>query len=276
MHAIEQIGAFAGLGAFFGLAVLAFLYFAQARHVRDLEEKATYVPEELDLPAAAAPAPAAVPATGDDDEEAEGDAEPAAPPPPRNEAEAARQVQIARAKAERRKRFEQRRGSPAAAPRERASSGEGRSRPEPRAMIVIGLGIAVLAVGLVFAAGRILGGNDSGSSTGGSAASAGQSSGPPPQVAVLNGTPVPGLAAKVAQEVRSAHFNPKPVSNTDTPFTVTEVMFDAAADKGAQTDSQSVASALKITKIEPMDNDVKRSAGGAGVAVVVGEDRAGT
>jgi hypothetical protein len=89
---------------------------------------------------------------------------------------------------------------------------------------------------------------------------------------VLNGTPVPGLAAKVAQDVRAAHFNPKPVTNTDTPFTDTTVMFD----QGSQADAKEVSAGLQISKIEPMSSDVKRVANGASVAVVVGEDRAGT
>src|SRR4029078_13109829 len=95
--------------------------------------------------------------------------------------------------------------------------------PVRRAMLVIARVVAVLALGVVFAAGRILGGDDNSSSSGSAATAEGQSTGPPTQVAVVNGTPVPGLAAKVAQDVRAAHFNPKPVSNTDTPFDQTEV-----------------------------------------------------
>jgi hypothetical protein len=279
MDAIQQIGAIAGLGAFFGLAVLAFLYFAQASHVRDLEEKATFVPDELDLPAAA-PEPAAVGAS----EEAEGETatatttapgKPAPPRKPQSEAEAARQVEIARAKAERRARFEQRRRSPAGAgggrPQEEALSS--RRRPEPRAMIVIGLGVVVLVIGVVFAAGSIFGGDDSGSSGSASSSAAGEeSTGPPTEVAVLNGTPVPGLAAKIGQEVRDGGFKLGAVTNTDTPFAETEVMFDT----GKMADGQEVASKLQIAKVEPMSSDVKKISNGAPVAVVVGEDRAGT
>lgn len=275
MDAIQQIGAVAGLASFFGLAVMAFLYFSQARHVRDLEEKATFVPDELDLPTAAEPAASSAPSAEEEEGEPVAAAATAAPPP-RTEAEAARQIQIARAKAERRARFEQRRKSPGGGRGAEAPMGQ-RRMPEPRAMAVIGLGVVLLVVGVVFGAGRIFGG-DEGSSGGsaGNGAAAEESTGPPPQVAVLNGTPVPGLAAKIAQDVRSGGFNPKPVSNTDTPFTETTVMFDTTADKNARADAQAVAGKLQVAKVEQMSSDVKPSAGGAAVAVVVGEDRAGT
>ena len=280
MQAIEQIGAIAGLGAFFGLAVLAFLYFAQARHVRDLEEKATFVPDELDLPMVE-PETAAVAASEEEEDEpatatATAPAGKAAPTrKPQSEAEAARQVEIARAKAERRQRFEQSRRSPVAAgsgrPEQAALSS--RRMPEPRAMLVIGLGVVVLVVGVVFAAGSIFGGGDDGGSTAGSGAASGEeSTGPPTEVAVLNGTPVPGLAAKIGQDVRDGGFKLGAVTNTDTPFTETEVQFD----QGKNADGQEVATTLQISVVKPMESDVKKISNGAPVAVVVGEDRAGT
>src|SRR3954453_21438014 len=42
---IEKGGAYAGLAAFFGLAVLSILYFAQAREIRRLREWAGRAPE---------------------------------------------------------------------------------------------------------------------------------------------------------------------------------------------------------------------------------------
>ncbi|MGZ5336987.1 MAG: LytR C-terminal domain-containing protein [Solirubrobacterales bacterium] len=277
MEAIQQIGAIAGLGAFLGLAVLAFLYFTQAHHVRDLEEKASFVPDELDLPATA-PEPATVAATEEGETATATATAPAgksaAPRKPQSEAEAARQIEIARAKAERRARFEQRRRSPGGGggPPQQAALGS-RRMPEPRAMIVIGLGVVVLVVGVVFGAGRILGGDegDSGGTTGSSGA-AEESTGPPTEVAVLNGTPVPGLAATVGQDVRDGGFKLGAVTNTDTPFAETTVMFD----QGKTADGQEVAKKLQISAVEPMSSDVKKIANGAPVAVVVGEDRAGT
>jgi hypothetical protein len=281
MALIEKIGAFAGLASFLGLALIAFLQFMQARHVRDLEDKATFVPEGLDLPTSPAPAKkgktakvatpgAALPAdTAADAEEAEQPVEAQVA----QTKEAARQVEIARAAQERRERFERRRRPGAAAPAAVGSGAPmGRRRPEPRSLIVIGLGIAVLAAGVIFAATNLLGGSDKSSTSGGGAAA----QAPVTSVAVLNGTPVPALAAKVGQgEVRPAGFKLGFVGNTDIPFTVSTVMFDPS-DPANQKTAQAVAARLKITKIEPMSADIKKAIKGEPVAVVVGEDRAGT
>ena len=50
MEAIKEVGAFAGLAAFLGLAVLALLYFAQARDVRRLRENAEFLVEGDPMP----------------------------------------------------------------------------------------------------------------------------------------------------------------------------------------------------------------------------------
>ncbi len=63
MELIREVGAFAGLAAFFGLAVLALLYFSQARDVRRLRENAEFLVEgEATAPEreVAEPVPAAV------------------------------------------------------------------------------------------------------------------------------------------------------------------------------------------------------------------------
>src|SRR6186713_3151260 len=68
---VEKYGAYVGIAAFFGLAVLSLLYFAQAREVKRLREWAGRAPEraaELEAQAVAAaearlagPAPQAAP-----------------------------------------------------------------------------------------------------------------------------------------------------------------------------------------------------------------------
>jgi hypothetical protein len=283
MTLIKTIGAFAGLASFLGLALVAFLQFMQSRHVRDLEDKATFVPEGLDLPTSPAPAKkgkaatvatpgrAAVPAgKAPDTEEAEQPVEDQVA----QTKEAARQVEIARAAAQRRERFERRRRPGQAAPTAvgTGAASPGRGRPEPRAMIIIGLGVAVLAAGVIFAATNLLGGSDKTSTTGAGGAAAAT---PTTNVAVLNGTPVPALAAKVGQgEVRPAGYKLGFVGNTDIPFTVSTVMFDPA-DPANQKTAQQVAAKLNITKVEPMTADIKKAIKGEPVAVVVGEDRAG-
>src|SRR3954470_11139710 len=42
---VEKYGAYVGIAAFFGLAVLSLLYFAQAREVKRLREWASHAPE---------------------------------------------------------------------------------------------------------------------------------------------------------------------------------------------------------------------------------------
>src|SRR5712691_5939180 len=53
MHLIERVGSFVGLASFLGLAILALLYFSQARDVRRLREWAGRAPERAEGPAAA-------------------------------------------------------------------------------------------------------------------------------------------------------------------------------------------------------------------------------
>ncbi len=254
---VQEIGALVGLAAFFGLALLTFLYFAQARHVRDLEEKATYVPEDLELPTEAATPPP----PGDEDEEA---AAAQQAPAATQQLQAARQVEMARASAERRARFEQRRR-----PGFGRRDGEDRRMPEPRAMAVIAAGVAVLAAGVVFGADRFLGGDDDGGSGGATSTVPGAQAPDDIEVAVLNSTPVPGLAAGFSQEVRQT-FKLGRVGNTETPFEASVVMFD----QGHDADAQAVAGTLGVTKTQPMSSEVKRASEGAPVAFIVGEDRA--
>ncbi len=268
MDLIEQIGAVVGLASFIGLAILAFLYFAQARHVRDLQEKATFVPEELDLQSSAAQREA--PPAGDDETAETAIAAPAGQP---DDIQAARQVEAARAAAQRRQRFEQRRRPGMGGGRPSAAGGR---RPELRSVLVIGAGVAVLLAGVAFGATRLLGGDDESASGGSGQATApvGENTGPPTEVAVLNGTPVPGLAAKIGEDVRAGGFKIGAVTNTETPFDVTTVMFDPSQQ--GEADGREVASALEVSQVDPMSSDIKRLADGAPVAVIVGEDRAGT
>ena len=60
MELVERVGAYVGLAAFLGLAVLALLYFSQARDVRRLREWAGRAPERaLEVPPATPAATAA-------------------------------------------------------------------------------------------------------------------------------------------------------------------------------------------------------------------------
>jgi hypothetical protein len=91
------------------------------------------------------------------------------------------------------------------------------------------------------------------------------------EVAVLNGTAEPGLAAKVADDVEANDFTVGNVTNSETPFDDTVVMFTP----GNEREAQAVATKLGVTRILPMDAETRPVVGEAGVAVIAGEDRAG-
>ena len=180
---VKDVGAVAGLASFLGLALLALLYFAQARDVRRLRERASFLVEGGSEPTVRRSTPAERAAT-----RGRRQASPRRQPRPRqraapNEAEAFRRAELARQAAERRQRFEQRRRGP----------GGGRERPawlsELLSLAAVVIGAIILVGGIAFAVTRI---TDSGSDS--TAAPSGQAKkGPCPpgqtKVAVLNGTP---------------------------------------------------------------------------------------
>lgn len=89
------------------------------------------------------------------------------------------------------------------------------------------------------------------------------------EVAVLNGTAVPGLAAKVGDDVEANEFELGTVTNSETPYENTTVVYAA----GAQREAQAVATALGAARVRPMDAEIRALAQGADVAVIAGEDR---
>lgn len=258
MDLIKEVGAFAGLAAFLGLAVLALLYFAQARDVRRLRENAEFLVEggssavssEEAAPetAAAQPAPRQPKAA----------ARAAAASAP-TDAEAFRRAELARQAAERRQRFETRR---------RGAAGRGMDRLPSTAVMVVGA--VILLAGIGFGASRLLGGGDEpggggGGAKGGLACSPGQT-----KVAVLNSTPEAGLAAGFAQDLTAKGYNVGPVSNTESPFEASTVMFA----QGSQDCAPEIAPIVGIQASQQMDQEVRTISEGAQVAVVLGEDKA--
>src|SRR6478736_6424290 len=95
---LKDVGAIAGLASFLGLALLALLYFTQARDIRRLRQNASFLVEG-----------------GSADGESVAAAAASAP----TEAEAFRRAELARQAAERRQRFEKRRRRPSVGGRER-------------------------------------------------------------------------------------------------------------------------------------------------------------
>jgi|SRR5215216_3746390 len=265
MDLLKEVGAVAGLASFLGLALLALLYFAQARDIRRLRENASFLIEGGNDGETVAPPERAASAVASTTAEPEKAAAAAAATAP-NEAEAFRRAELARQAAERRKRFEQRRRRP---------DGEG-ERPawlsEPRSIAVVAVGAVLLVAGIVFGVSKITGGSSDSTTPGEKQAKNGPC--PPAQtkVAVLNGTATPGLAAQSAGELKQSQYKVGPVGNTSTPFTSSVVMFDPAAGQAC---APIVGQVVGIQKTQPMNNEVRQAAEGDPVAVVLGDDKAG-
>jgi hypothetical protein len=260
---LKDVGAAAGLASFLGLALLALLYFAQARDIRRLRENAsllveagsedgeTVTPAERAATAVAANAP----------DQAAAAAAATAP----NEAEAFRRAELARQAAERRRRFEQRRRQPS----------NGRERPawlsDWKSITAIVLGALVVIAGVAYGVSHVVGGSSSSDST-----TAQNDKGPCPpgqtRVAVLNGTPTPGLAANFAAPLKRKGYKTTPVGNTDSPFSTSVVMFDPQQGKEC---AGVISDIVGIPKQQPMNNEVRIAAEGDPVAVVLGDDKAG-
>ena len=263
---LKDVGAIAGLASFLGLALLALLYFAQARDIRRLRENASFLIEggNGESAAPAERTPTAVGATTSEPEQAAAAAAATAP----NEAEAFRRAELARQAAERRKRFEQRRQRP---------NGD-RERPgwlsEPLTIAVIVVGALLVIAGIAFGVTRITGGSSDSGAT--QAGKNGKGPCPPGQtrVAVLNGTATPGLAASSAAQLKNSQYKVGPIGNTSTPFTNSVVMYDASQQQG-QPCASVVGQIVGISKTQAMNGEVRQAAEGDPVAVVLGDDKAG-
>ncbi len=264
---LKEVGAVAGLASFLGLALLALLYFAQARDVRRLREQASFLveggSEDGESVAPAERTATAVASTTKEPEKAAAAAAATAP----NEAEAFRRAALARQAAERRQRFEKRRRQP----------GGGRERPswlsEPLSLAVIVIGAILLIAGVAFGVTKITGGSSDSTTAGATKKEKGPC--PPSQtkVAVLNGTATPGLAAESAAPLKQRSYKVGPVGNTTTPFTTSVVMFDPT--EGSAQCAQFIGEIVDIQKTQAMNNEVRTASEGNPVAVVLGDDKAG-
>jgi len=251
---IEQIGAFAGLAAFIGLAVLALLSFTQGRDIRRLREWAGSAPER-------------------DAERKEATSTIAA-----QRAEELRQLDESRTaeheaigkREERRRRREA--GLPAQSRRERFSdstSGLGARLAEPRYLIAIFIIMLVVVGGVAYIV--VSGSDDSAGGKGGKQAAA-KIQPSEIEVTVLNGTATEGLAGSYGDKVENKGFHLGAVSNTEQSFEASVVMFE----RGHAPEARKVAKQLGISKVDLMSSEVKSASAGAKVAVVVGEDDATT
>lgn len=251
MELIKEIGAFAGLAAFLGLAVLAMLAFSQARDIRRLREWAGSAPER-------------------DSERKEATSEAAA-----KRAEELRALEEARTaeheaiseREQRRKRREA--GLPERTRAERAReslSGFGSRLAQPRWLALAFVVVVLVAGGAVY---LVTQGSDSANGKGGATATKKLKPGEI-EVAVLNGTAVPGLAAEFGDQVERKGFDLGAVTNSSTSFAESVVMFE----RGHKREAQRVAKPLDISQVRLMTGDIKSVSDGASVAVVIGEDNA--
>jgi hypothetical protein len=250
LELIKEIGAFAGLVAFLGLALLALLSFAQGRDIRRLREWAGSAPER--------------------DVERKESTSAAA----QERAEEMRKLEEAR-EAERRAadlRETRRQRREAGLPeltrgerlRERFGGGLGGRLGDPRYLVAIFAVVAVVLGGVAYATLHDSGGN----AKGGQASAKVKAS--EIEVSVLNGTAVPGLAATYGDKVEQHGFQLGAVTNSSSSFSGSVVMFMP----GSGREAHRVASALGISRVRPMSSDISSVAAGAHVAVVIGEDNA--
>jgi hypothetical protein len=258
LHTVERIGSFAGLASFLGLAVFALLLFAHGRDIRRLRDWAGSAPEREQERMEATQNIAAQRAEELRELEETRTAE--------HDAIADREL--------RRQRREE--GLPEQTRGERLRerfSGFGESLSRPALLGVLFVVFVLVVGGVAYAV--LNGGSDSSgaktSSSNGKKKAGGTQVKPGDiEVAVLNGTSVTGLAATWGDRIEKKGFELGAVTNTNSTFEESVVMFEP----GAKPEAKVVAERLSIKKIEPTIAEVAEVSNGAKVSVVVGEDNA--
>jgi LytR cell envelope-related transcriptional attenuator len=137
---------------------------------------------------------------------------------------------------------------------------------QPGVLSAVAAAAVVLGLVAIFGSGELLGGDE------------GSKHGPRPgavvpgdvEVAVLNGTSAPGLAAKVGDDVRVNGFKLGTVTNSRDQFDQTVVMYE----RGQQRAAKKVAHDLGVKPVQPIDRQTEQTAGSADVVVIAGADRA--
>jgi hypothetical protein len=137
---------------------------------------------------------------------------------------------------------------------------------QPRVLGLVGLLAVVLGLAAIFASERLLReGEGSGHGRKPGAVVPADVT-----VAVLNGTPVPGLAGKVGDDVQVNGFKLGTVSNSRTRFDQTVVMYEPHQRRAAM----QVAHDLGVKPVQPIDRQTQQAAGSPDVVVIAGADRA--
>lgn len=256
MELIKEIGAFAGLAAFFGLALLALLSFTHGRDIRRLREWAGSAPERDAERKESTSAAAA--ARAEELRRLE-------------EARTAEQQAIA-LREERRKRRES--GLPETTRGEglrRWLSEKGERLAEPRYLAAVFVIVLVIGGGIAYAV--LHGSNEGGARDAKHGKNAAATTKPSEvEVAVLNGTAVAGLAGRYGEKVQRKGFKLGPVTNSNASFAVGTVMYRS----GHAPEARLVARELGVGKVQPMTSEVNSVSQGAPVSVIVGENDAST
>jgi hypothetical protein len=249
---VEQIGAFAGLAAFLGLAVLALLSFTHGRDIRRLRDWAGSAPER---DAERKEATSAVAAQRAEELRA------------LEEGRTAEHEAVSR-REERRRRREA--GLPEVGRGERMReglTGIGERMAQPRFLIALFIVMLIVVGGVAYA---VIASSDE-SASGKNGKQAATSIKPSEiEVAVLNGTAVPELAANYGDKVERKGFKVGAITNTTSSFEESVVMFM----RGHKPEATKVAKSLGISKLKLMSPEVEQVSEGANVAVIAGEDNA--
>jgi hypothetical protein len=255
MHLIERVGSFVGLASFLGLAILALLYFSQARDVRRLREWAGRAPEraaDMEHTATHQPAthvPPALPASQHQ-----------LPPTPLSETAVRKRKPL----------------------RERIRNVH---IPPVRYLALSLAGVLALG-GAAYGAVELIGnsGSDGGSAAGpGNGAhrkggsdgrGRGQVNVDPSHVtvAILNGTTVQGLAAKIGEQVRAGGFTLGTIGNAAR---IDQGKSQILYRKGQAAAARAVANRLGIQSVGLVDTVNSEIAGSFDAIVLVGSDRSG-
>jgi hypothetical protein len=137
---------------------------------------------------------------------------------------------------------------------------------QPRVLGLVALLAVVLGIAAIFGSERLIqNGGESGHHAKPGAIVPGDV-----EVAVLNGTSVPGLAGKVGDDVRVNGFKLGTISNSRTRFDQTVVMYQPGQRRAAKR----VAHDLGVQPVQKIDRQTEQAAGGADVVVIAGADRA--
>ena len=234
------------LASFVGLALLALLYFAQARDIRRLRESASFLVEGGNEDGESVNSPPREPPRRWPPRSPRRPPRPPRPPRPAKRRAGGRE--LARQAAERRRRFEQRRRGSENGGWESAPPGSrigGISRPSSSARSC--------CFAAAFGVTRIVGG---GSESATPAAQKNKGLCPPGQtrVAVLNGTPTPGLAATFAAPPKQRGYNDAGRQHRLAVHDQRGHVFDPSTGRDC---AGVISEIVDIRKQQPMDNEVR-------------------